>query len=212
MTVRTFEAVHQESFRGEYNLFLPEGYGVHKKPYPLLVYLHGYYGDYIPPDVMETNIPSGLKENANKFQFVLACPLCPFEFYWRTTYVMSFINHLIERHHADKQKTFLTGTSMGGFGAWSTAHEFPDAFAGIVPVSGGVSEINQYQAHRFKHLPVRAFHNRGDDIVSYDDSERMVESINNHGGDAKLTVYEADGHDADGTYQDIQLYEWFSQL
>jgi predicted peptidase len=45
---------------------------------------------------------------------------------------------------------------MGGFGTWATAHEFPDMFAGIVPVSGGVSEINQYQAHRFQHLPVWA--------------------------------------------------------
>ena len=52
MTVKTFEAVHQESFGGEYNLFLPDSYGVHKQPYPLLVYLHGYYGEYIPPDVM----------------------------------------------------------------------------------------------------------------------------------------------------------------
>ncbi len=161
---------------------------------------------------MEENIPYGLKENSNKFQFVLACPLCPFEFYWRTTYVMSFIRYLIETHHVDERKTFLTGTSMGGFGAWATAHEFPDAFAGIAPVSGGISEINQYQAHRFKDLPVRAFHNRGDDIVRYDDSERMITSINNHGGDPKLTIYEADSHDADVTYQAIQLYEWFSGL
>ena len=125
---------------------------------------------------------------------------------------MSFIRYLIGAYHVDKRKTFLTGTSMGGFGTWATAHEFPDAFAGIAPVSGGISEINQYQAHRFRHLPVRAFHNRGDDIVRYDDSERMIASINNQGGDAKLTVYEVDGHDADATYQDIQLYQWFSGL
>ncbi len=42
MTVGKFEAVYQESFRGEYNVFLPDGYGIHKQLYPLLVYLHGY--------------------------------------------------------------------------------------------------------------------------------------------------------------------------
>ena len=113
MTAKTFEAVHKESFSGEYNLFLPDGYTTNNQ-YPLLVYLHGYYGEYISPDVMTDNIPDGLKENSNKYQFILACPLCPFEFYWRTTYVFSFINHLIETYDVDDRKTFLSGTSMGG--------------------------------------------------------------------------------------------------
>ena len=211
MTANTFEAIHKESFSGEYNLFLPDGYATNNQ-YPLLVYLHGYYGEYISPNVMTDNIPDGLKENSNKYQFILACPLCPFEFYWRTTYVFSFINHLIETYDVDDRKTFLSGTSMGGFGTWATAHEFPDMFAGIVPVSGGVSEINQYQAHRFQHLPVRAFHNKGDEIVRYSDSERMIASINEQGGNGKLTVYEVDGHDADVTYQNKELYRWLLSL
>ena len=212
MTARTFEAVHKESFSGEYNLFLPDGYETNEQRYALLVYMHGYYGEYIPPDVMEENIPVGLKENSNKSQFILACPLCPFEFYWRTTYVFSFINYLIETHDVDNRKIFLSGTSMGGFGTWAIAHEFPNLFAGIAPVSGGVSEISQYQAHRFQHLPVWAFHNRGDDIVQYSDSERMVASINEQGGNAKLTLYEVDSHDADHTYRNSELYQWFSSL
>lgn len=212
MTAKTFEAVHKEPFSGEYNLFLPDGYVNGEHRYRLLVYLHGYYGEYISPDVMKDNIPDGLKENSNKCQFILACPLCPFEFYWRTTYVFSFINYLIDTYHVDTRMIFLTGTSMGGFGTWATAHEFPDMFAGISPVSGGVSEISQYQAHRFKHLPVWAFHNRGDDIVRYSDSERVIESIKDEGGDAKLTIYEVDSHDANKTYQNSQLYQWFSSL
>ena len=57
-----------------------------------------------------------------------------------------------------------------------------------------------------------AFHNRGDDIVQYGDSERMIELINEQGGNGKLTVYEVDGHDADVTYQNIQLYQWLLSL
>ena len=82
----------------------------------------------------------------------------------------------------------------------------------LSPFLGGVSEINQYQAHRFQHLPVWAFHNRGDEIVRYGDSERMIESINEQGGNAKLTVYEEDSHDADVTYQNIDLYHWLLSL
>ena len=75
MTAQTFEAVHKESFSGEYNLFLPDGYTTNNQ-YPLLVYLHGYYGEYISPDVMAGHIPQGLKENSHENQFILACPLC----------------------------------------------------------------------------------------------------------------------------------------
>jgi len=40
----------------------------------------------------------------------------------------------------------------------------------------------------------------------------MIESINEQRGNGKLTVYEVDGHDADVTYQNIQLYQWLLSL
>jgi len=43
-------------------------------------------------------------------------------------------------------------------------------------------------------------------------NERMIESINEQGGNGKLIVYEVDGHDADVTYQNIQLYQWLLSL
>ena len=71
--------------------------------------------------------------------------------------MFSFINYLIETYGVDDRRIFLSGTSMGGFGTWATAHEFPDRFAGIVPVSGGVSEINHYQAHALNMFPYGLF-------------------------------------------------------
>jgi hypothetical protein len=40
----------------------------------------------------------------------------------------------------------------------------------------------------------------------------MIESINEQGRNGKLTVYEVDDHDADVTYQNIQLYQWLLSL
>ena len=97
---------------------------------------------------------------------------------------------------------------MGAYGTWSTAHEFPDSFTAIAPVSGGVYEISQYQAHRFRILPIWAFHNRGDEIIRCKDTENMIDSINKEGGNAKLTIYEVEGHDADVTFKKRELYEW----
>ena len=212
MTSKTFEATYSERFEGEYNIFLPDGQMGEKQVYPLLVYLHGYTSEYIPPAIMEDKIPDGLVEMCREFDFILACPLCPFGFYWRTTQVVSFIDHVTETYSVDKKKVWLSGTSMGGFGTWATAHEFPDKFAGIAPVAGGVYEISQYQAHRFKTLPVWAFHNRGDEIIRCSDAEIMIDSIKNEGGNARLTIYEVTGHDADKAYRNRELYEWFSSL
>ena len=101
---------------------------------------------------------------------------------------------------------------MGGYGTWSTAHEFPDIFTAIAPVSGGVYEISQYQAHRFRNLPIWAFHNRGDEIIRCKDTENMIDSINKEEGNAKLTIYEVEGHDADVTFKKREVYDWFNSL
>ena len=208
METKTFKSKQTELFEGEYNIFLPNM----DKNYPLLIYLHGYKSEYIPPETMKDQIPDGLIENAKECNFILACPLCPFGFYWRTTFVLSFVKHIIKTNKVDESKIFLCGTSMGAYGTWATAHEFPDRFAGIAPVSGGVYEISQYQAHRFKHLPVWAFHNRGDEIIRCEDSEIMINSINKEGGSAKITIYDEDSHDADKTFKNKELYKWFNSI
>ena len=76
----------------------------------------------------------------------------------------------------------------------------------------GVYEISQYQAHRFQNLPIWAFHNRGDEIIRCKDTENMIDSINKEGGNAKLTIYEVEGHDADVTFKKKEVYEWFNSL
>ena len=43
MASKEFKAEYRESHKGEYNIYLPDN----KNPNsPLLIYLHGYYGEY----------------------------------------------------------------------------------------------------------------------------------------------------------------------
>ena len=50
-----FQSEYIEKFEGEYNIFLPDKNGNH----PLLIYLHGYKSEYVPPDLMKDQIPEG---------------------------------------------------------------------------------------------------------------------------------------------------------
>ena len=42
--------------------------------------------------------------------------------------------------------------------------------------------------------------------------ENMIDSINKEGGNAKLTIYEVEGHDADVTFKKREVYEWLNSL
>ncbi len=40
----------------------------------------------------------------------------------------------------------------------------------------------------------------------------MINSINNEGGSAKITIYDEESHDADKAFKNKELYKWFNSL
>jgi len=51
--------------------------------------------------------------------------------------------------HADPQRIYLTGHSMGGHGAWQLGALFPDRFAAVGPSAGWISFFSYADARRF---------------------------------------------------------------
>jgi predicted peptidase len=43
----------------------------------------------------------------------------------------------------DENRLYIAGYSMGGFGTWQSAITYPDKFAAIIPVAGGVEPIGE---------------------------------------------------------------------
>ncbi|MEW6118120.1 MAG: prolyl oligopeptidase family serine peptidase [Nitrospirota bacterium] len=48
-----------------------------------------------------------------------------------------FLENIMSGYRVDQDRIYLTGISMGGYGVWRTAIEYPDRFAAIAPVCGG---------------------------------------------------------------------------
>ena len=95
---------------------------------------------------------------------------------------------------------------MGGYATWQMAMSRPELFAAIVPICGGGMYWN---AGRLKDVAVRAFHGKQDYVVLVGESEKMVEAVKRAGGDAQLTVYPENGHDAwTDTYQNPAVFAW----
>ena len=51
---------------------------------------------------------------------------------------MASLNEAIREFHGDAERTYLTGMSMGGFGAWFLAEKYPGRFATLVVICGGI--------------------------------------------------------------------------
>ena len=60
------------------------------------------------------------------------------------------------------------------------------------------------------NIPISAFHGGKDPVVFPEESQKMVDAVNQRGGNARLTVYPENGHDAwTDTYSNPELYRWF---
>jgi len=190
-----------------YLLYLPNGYDQDKeKTWPLILFLHGSgeRGDDVnlvkvhgPPKIMETkNLP-----------FIVISPQCPIGEWWTSEILMELLDAVIIWNRVDTSRVYLTGLSMGGYGTWSLAIQYPDKFAAIAPICGGGDPS---QAEKIKHIPTWVFHGAKDKTIPLIKSKEMVEALQKVNGKVKFTVYPEANHDSwTETYQNKELYDWF---
>ena len=96
---------------------------------------------------------------------------------------------------------------MGGYGTLALAKKYPDLFAAIIPICGGMDDRDSIK--RLRDVPIWLFHGELDQthpversIVIYD----MLSPINKN---IKLTIYEGVGHNSwDETYANDEIYQW----
>jgi predicted peptidase len=90
-------------------------------------------------------------------------PQCPENEYWDSEVLYQLI--LKSKENAiDSNRIYLTGLSMGGWGAWfSFAH--PEMFAALVPIAGFVDRVPMIENCKIATIPIRIFHGLVDDVV-----------------------------------------------
>lgn len=106
----------------------------------------------------------------------------------------------------DKNRVYLTGLSMGGYGSWSLAMKFPREFAAVIPVCGGGDTVT---AWRLRHMAVWAFHGALDNVVAPEESKRMIAAVRKTDPTARLTIFPEANHNSwTPAYDTDSLYEW----
>jgi len=201
----------------KYLLYLPPDYSEKQdgERWPLMLFLHG--SGERGSDVQRAAVhgPMSLVKQGTNFPFIIVAPVCPEGEQWENEPLLQLLDAIGKKYAVDTNRVYLTGLSMGGYGAWKLGLARPERFAALAPVCGGGSLIDvilgtRDQGAALKSLPIRAFHGAKDNVVPLEESTRLVEHLRKLGvKDVRLTVYpEADHNSWTETYNDPKLYEW----
>jgi predicted peptidase len=200
--------------RGRFNylLFLPATYGVDPgQKWPLILFLHGRGETGADLNKIKVHgIPKKVEKQPD-FPFIAVSPQCPYDMCWFTELptLNALLDEAVASYAVDTQRIYLTGLSMGGYGAWGLAGLYPQRFAAVVPICGGGDPATVCS---LKDVPVWAFHGALDDLVKPDESQRMVDALRACGGNVRFTLYPDLPHDSwTRTYDDPALYDWLLQ-
>ena len=189
-----------------YWISLPADYGKQEKC-PLIIFLHGMGERGKDLEKVKKHGPPKIVDKKNTTPFIIVSPQTPRGQWWKVSRLNKLLDHILATTKADPQRVYLTGLSMGGFGAWGWIAAEPDRFAAAIPICGGG---NPGKADRLVHLPIWAFHGAKDGTVSPKKSQDMVDAIKDAGGkNVKLTIYPDAHHDSwTKTYNNPEIYEW----
>src|ERR1051325_3843324 len=218
-TLQVFTRKRPRPERLKYLLFLPRDYANgSRQRWPLLLFLHGSGERGSDPRLVMKHGPPKLVPQLPEFPFILVSPQCPAGRMWNTETLLALLDEVVAKLRVDRKRVYVTGMSMGGYGAWNLALSQPQRFAALAPVCGGGDVLPAYLASPTKEralrsLPVWAFHGARDDLVPVSESERMVLALRGAGAtNVRLTVYPEAAHDSwTETYDNPQLYKWFLQ-
>ena len=200
-------------------------------PLPVILSLHGA-GERGSEGMRPTQVGLGpaVRWMPERFPALIVFPQVPPDERWLgapAAAAMEALEATIREFGADRERIYLTGLSMGGYGVWHMATAYPDVFAALVPVCGGIvpagsaTSVRQspltlgepdpyaFTATRVASIPTWIFHGADDTVVLPSESRRMHEALQAVGAGVRLTVYEGVGHNSwDRAYGEAELWEW----
>ena len=211
-----------------FQVYLPEAFRRDdKKQWPVILFLHGR-GERGSEGMWQTQVglPQAVRDHPERWPFVIVMPQCPQANYWNDPEMLSMALAALDREtqefHLDTERTYLTGLSMGGYGAWELARLHPRRWAAVAIAAGGIfwsyeperwqqaSTLPAEYARAVGRLPLWLFHGSEDIMVIPRQSEMMFEALKASGGRVRLWVYQGVRHDCwTRAYNEPELPHWF---
>ena len=212
-----------------YRFYQPQP-GTASKKLPLVIFLHGAgerefdnrtqfqrfapttFWEKYPCFVLAPECPSKMTETANAESVWVDTPFRATSHQmnvnptWPLKLVMQLIDQIIRKYPVDKNRIYITGLSMGGYGTWEILQREGERFAAAIPVCGGGDPA---YASKMKTVNLWVFHGSDDRTVPVKRSRDMVAAIQAVGGNVNYTEYPGVDHDSWGlTYGNPEVWDW----
>jgi predicted peptidase len=194
----------------KYLLYLPVNYKDTTADFPLIIYLHGssLRGNNLEK-LKRYGLPFLVKKGHN-YDFIIASPQCPANKSWAfINWFDTLYSDLCSKYRIDKNRVYVIGMSLGGYGTWQAAMDYPDKIAAIIPLCGGC--VDSLNICRISNIPVWAFHGTADKAVNVNETEKLVRRLQNCHGKIKYTRLLNQGHDLSSIFANQELYDWLKK-
>ena len=200
------------------------------KKYPVVLFLHGA-GERGNDNTKQ--LVHGMKDfaseaNRKKYPCYVIAPQCPKNKRWVEVswsedkhkmpknpsdpmrLALELLDKTIATEPIDKNRIYITGLSMGGFGTFDAISRRPGLFAAAIPICGGGDES---VAGKISSMPIWIVHGDADRVVKPIRSQRMFDAIKEAGGKPNLTMMKGVGHRQDCHTRSLQIVEpWEANL
>ncbi len=207
LVLATFEEKSTRTLGYDYLIARPDG-DAPEKGWPLVVFLHGAGERGSNLENLKRHGPPKLITAGEDIPAIVIAPQCPQNRVWDPHIVKALADKVAAEERTDPGRTYLTGLSMGGFGTWETASEYPDTWAAIAPICGGAG-IRILTLERLAKMPCWIFHGADDPVVPVKFSEDAHAALTRLGAPVKISVYPGVGHDSwTRTYEDEGFWKW----
>ena len=127
---------------------------------------------------------------------------------WDPDKVMEVLDKVEKDYPVDKERIYVCGMSMGGYGTIDVAGKYPDRIAAAVAICGGGSL--KYACNLTK-VPLWVQHGTNDRAVPASESKKIVNAIRscNEGADVKLTLITGGTHGSvERLFHQQEIYKW----
>jgi predicted peptidase len=205
------------SFKTEITVKKQLGYALHvpenakKEKKPLIIFLHGSGEKGTDIELVKVHGPFKYLKTHKLDAYVLA-PQCPENEYWDEEVLYRLVQKVVKDNNIDEKRIYLTGLSMGGWGAWNLAIAHPDMFAALVPIAGFVDRVPMLENCKIGEIPTRIFHGLMDDVVDVNYSVTIYKKLKPCAKDIELTIFDDANHDSwTRVYDNPEIYEWMLQ-
>ncbi|MGA2501612.1 MAG: alpha/beta hydrolase-fold protein [Tepidisphaeraceae bacterium] len=194
--------------------------------WPIVLFLHGR-GERGSDGMWQTQIglPQAVRDHPERWPFVIVMPQCPQGHYWTDPgsqdLAMAALDRETAEFHGDPDRTYLSGLSLGGYGAWELARLYPHRWAAVAIAAGGVfwsyaperwnqsATLPAEYAHALGRTPIWLFQGTDDPVVAPRQSELMYDAFKGAGGHIRLWLYQGLKHDCwTRAYNEPELPRW----